>query len=349
MTTSTDNANDNGKRQIAAGPSLWVADDLRDDESWIFTFKPEEIRELEQAVESLMRMGKEIYAFHREDFPLPTLGPRLAECIRDVEYGRGLALWRGLNVSDYDETRLKLLYWGVGVHLGKPITQNAKGDLIGHVRDSGQNYMDKNVRGYTTQARLAPHCDSSDIVTLLCVHPSKSGGESLISSSATVYNQILEQYPEYLEPLMCGFHFDLRGEGATADPDEVTFVKVPVFSWYQGLLSCRYNRKTIEDGQVKAGRPLTGVALEAVRAVGELAMQDGTRYDMDFRAGDIQILNNHAVLHSRTAFEDWPEPERRRNLLRMWINQRPENARPLAPEFADRMNTGPRGGVRVKT
>jgi len=337
-----------GGQRNATGPALWRGDDLHRDPSWKFTFEPAEIRELETAVSRLLADNKDIYTFGREDFHLPTLGPRLAECIRDVEYGRGVALWRGLNVADYDELSLKTLYWGIGVHLGVPITQNAKGDLIGHVRDSGRSYMTKNVRGYTTQARLAPHCDSSDIVTLLCVHPSKSGGESLIASSAAVYSQILADSPEYLEPLLGGFHFDLRGEGVTEDPDEVTFAKVPVFSWCQDYLSCRYNGKTIEDGQKKAGDPLTGIALDAVRKVGEVAMQDGIRYDMEFEIGDIQILNNHAVLHSRTAFEDWPEVERRRNLLRMWINQRPDIARPLAPEFADRMNTGPRGGVRVR-
>ena len=332
----------------ATGPAVWTSDELQNDPSWIFQFSASDIAEIEAAVSSIMSSGKQLYFFGREDFSLPTLGPRLASCIYDVEYGRGVALWRGLDVSTYDEHSLKILYWGIGVHLGVPITQNSKGQLIGHVRDAGHDYMAKNVRGYTTQARLAPHCDSADIVTLLCVHPSKSGGESLIASSATVFNRLLEQYPEYLVPLSAGFHFDLRGEGATRDPNEVTNAKVPVYSNFEGWLSCRYNCKTIEDGQSKAGEPLTGLVLDAVRKVGELAMQDGIRYDMVFKQGDIQILNNHALLHSRSAFEDWPEPIRKRNLLRMWINQRSEIARPLAPEFADRMNTGPRGGVAVK-
>ena len=325
-----------------------MSEDLKADSSWVFQFSSKDIIEIEAAVSEVLSSDKQVYTFGRGDFSLPSLGPRLASCIYDVEYGRGVALWRGLDVSNYDEQSLKILYWGIGVHLGVPITQNAKGQLIGHVRDTGHDYMAKNVRGYTTQARLAPHCDPSDIVTLLCVHPSKSGGESLIASSAAVYNQLLEHFPEYLEPLFMGFKFDLRGEGATGDPNEVTNTKVPVYSNYDGWLSCRYNCKTIEDGQVKSGAPLTGLALAAVRKVGELAMQAGIRYDMVFKQGDIQILNNHAVLHSRNSFEDWPEPERRRNLLRMWINQRSEISRPLAHEFADRLNTGPRGGVAVK-
>jgi len=163
-----------------------------------------------------------------------------------------------------------------------------------------------------------------------------------------VFNEILKSRPQDLEILSEGFHFDLRGEGASGHPDEVTISKVPVFSYYGGRLSCRYNRKTIEDGQTKAGAPLSGAALEAVRRVGEIAMQDGIRFDMTFETGDIQILNNHSVLHSRQDFEDWPDAERKRNLLRMWINLDEDVARPLAPEFADRMNTGPRGGVAVR-
>ena len=40
---------------------------------------------------------------------------------------------------------------------------------------------------------------------------------------------------------------------------------------------------------------------------------------MEFRTGDIQLLCNHAILHSRTAYEDYEEPEKRRHLLRLWL------------------------------
>ena len=70
------------------------------------------------------------------------------------------------------------------------------------------------------------------------------------------------------------------------------------------------------------------------------------RHDMRFERGDIQLLNNHSVLHGRTEFEDWPDAGRKRRLLRQWLNLR--EGRPLAPAFAERLNTGPRGGVAVK-
>ena len=184
------------------------------------------------------------------------------------------------------------------------------------------------------------------MVGLLCRHPARSGGESLIASATAIFNHLAVERPDLIPPLLAGFHFDLRGEGVTDDPDETTFHRVPVFSWFGGRLSCRYNGKTIEDGMAKRGMPLDGLALEAVREVGRLAIAPPFRFDMTFEKGDIQLLSNHSILHARAAFEDWPEPERRRTLWRLWLNLR--DGRPLAPAFADRLNTGPRGGVFVR-
>ena len=63
--------------------------------------------------------------------------------------------------------------------------------------------------------------------------------------------------------------------------------------------------------------------------------------------GDIQLLHNHQILHARSAFTDWPEPERKRHLLRLWLS--PANGRPLPQVFAERYGStepGHRGGIR---
>jgi hypothetical protein len=327
-------------------PSCWLAADLEADEGWIHKLTSDEIAELDRAVEGILARSLGAERFGRDEFPLPAFAGTIARWAHALDHGRGVVLVRGLDPKRYDEDALLALYWGIGVHLGLPIPQNAKGHLLGHVRDTGSDYQANNVRGYTTSAQLKAHCDASDVVGLLCRHPAKSGGESLIASSTAVFNHIRAEHPEYLPHLMGGFHFDLRGEGVTDDPDETTFNKVPVFSWHAGRLSCRYNGKTIIDGMRKTGQPLAGTALEAVQAVGRLAMGKPFRYDMTFEQGDIQLLSNHAILHARSAFEDWPEPERKRDLWRLWLNLR--DGRPLAASFADRLNTGPRGGVHVR-
>lgn len=326
-------------------PCAWTAADLAADPSWLHVLDQGEIAELEAAARRIARAGKSACGFEREDFPLPLLGERLARIVHELEHGRGCALIRGLDVGRYDLDTAKILYWGLAVHLGLPISQNSRGERIAHVADTGRDYYSKNVRGYTTRARLRPHCDASDVVGLLCWRTARAGGESLMSSAAMIFNDLLRERPGLLPPLFRGFHYDLRGEGATGDENEVTFHRVPVFSWHAGRLSCRFNQKSIEAGMEKAGMPLDAAEQEAVSAVGELALSDRLRFELQFEAGDIQLLNNHAVLHSRNAFEDWPEPDRKRNLLRLWLNLR--EGRPLAPEFAERLNTGPRGGVRV--
>lgn len=329
-----------------ADPSAWRAAELAADPTWIHRLDDSEIHELDRAVEAVVERGQGPGGFGRDDFPLTHLADRIAGWVHQLEHGRGCVLLKGLDPARYDDDALAALYWGLAVHLGTPVPQNAKGDLIGHVRDTGRDYSAKNVRGYTTRAEMKPHCDAADIVGLLCRHPAKQGGESLIASGTAIYNHLAAERPDLLAPLLEGFHYDLRGEGVTDDPDEATFHRVPVFSWFAGRLSCRYNGKTIEDGMAKRGMPLSGLALEAVREVGRLALDPVFRFDMTFEKGDIQLLSNHSILHARAGFEDWPERERQRDLWRIWFNLR--DGRPLATAFADRLNTGPRGGVMVR-
>jgi hypothetical protein len=333
-------------REPLTDRSAWTRADLEQDETWVHHFNSDELGEIAAAVGTAKERGLQPGAFSRDDFPLPLVSRRIARVIDELEAGRGCVLMRGLNPSHYSDDDLKILYWGLGVHLGEPVSQNAAGQRLGYVTDRGRDYAKVNVRGYTTSAELKMHCDAADIVTLLCVHHARSGGESLVTSSVSIHNELLAAFPEYLEPLYVGFHFDLRGEGSSGDPDEITHCKVPVFSYHAGRLSCRFNQRTIEDGMRKAGMPLAGRALAAVQAVGALARRPDLCYPMQFQPGDIQLLNNHSILHGRRAFEDFAEPQRRRLLMRMWINL--DDGRPLDAAFANRLNTGPRGGVAVR-
>ena len=85
----------------------------------------------------------------------------------------------------------------------------------------------------------------------MCVRPAKKGGESWISSSLAIYNQIRSKRPDLLAPLLAGFRYDLIGKGRTAG--ELTNNRIPVYSWYEGLLSCRFNKQQIELGAKRAG------------------------------------------------------------------------------------------------
>lgn len=323
--------------------SVWVGSEFGKSDDWVVRLADNHIAELNDAVKVLKRRGLSVPEISKEDFELPRLRSILRDASDELENGRGFVLLRGLPVEDYSPDDLNLLYWGIGTHLGDVISQNGRGDLIGHVTDLGFDWSQPNVRGYTTNAGLRPHNDSADLVGLLCVRPAPQGGESIIASATAIFNSILRDAPECLDALYEGFHYDVRGEGVTGKLTEVTRNRVPVYSYHKGRMSCRFNSKAIETAADKMREPLSPVQRKALRLIEDRANDLAYHLKIEFQPGDLQLLNNFVVLHSRTPYEDAQPPAAKRLLLRLWINL--WEGRELAPQFADRYNAGARQGV----
>jgi hypothetical protein len=321
-----------GQRRPVTHASAWTAAELQTDSSWVYELSTADIRELEQGLATAKRSGEPAFRLRRAQFPLPRFHERMGATWDQLEHGRGIALLRGLPVQRYALEDIELLYWGIGLYLGIAIPQNSKGDYIGHVRDIGLKWGEVKdgevVRGYLTRTHLPFHSDAADLVALLCVQKAKSGGVSSVASSMAIYNAILASEPDALEVLFRGFHYSLRGEGG-GGVGQVSSHRVPLFSWFDGKLSARYVRKTIETAAELGGVPLTDEELWALDLVDAHAKSDALRFDMDFEPGDIQILNNFVAFHSRTHYEDHDDPALKRHLLRMWL-QVPQG-RELAP------------------
>ena len=331
--------------------SVWTADGYRRSEDWITSFTETHLKEIDAALAHLRSLKKGRSAdFGQADFPLDTLAGELGDQLEILERGRGFIMLRGLPVDRYDLEDLTSIYWGLGTYLGDGIYQNAQGDLVGHVTDHGHKFEGDdpykyNIRAYTTTVSIPPHTDSCDLVGLLCVRPAQSGGQSAVVSSTALYNEFLATRPDLLEPLYEGFYLDLVGKGT--QEKELTHHPIPVFSYFGGKISCRYNKGQIEHGARKKGDGLTAHQQEAVDYFRELSMRPDLRLEMEFRKGDIQILNNRTTLHSRTAFTDHFDVDQRRLLLRLWLNS--FTPRPMHPAFANQLNTGARGAVTVRT
>ena len=343
--TSTESTGKPLRKPIAEA-AAWRANELEDTGRWLVQLGEEEIAEIVKATRNAVENNLKIGAFGADDFDVPLFAER-AEDIRDrVENRLGFVVIRGVPVDLFDVETAMLMNWGLAAHIGEAISQNARGELVAEVIDRGLDDSKANVRGYLTKAGGSPHCDSSDAASLICYHPAKSGGESLLSSSLTVFNDILERHPEYLPILEEGFYMDLRGEGPSGDPDETTNHKNPVFSYYEGRMSCRYNAKSALRGALKRGHALSSEAEQALNYIRERALAPQNLFKFTMEGGDWSIISNHMLLHARSTFDDHDEPERKRRLFRIWFNL--PNSRPLAPEIADRLNTGPRGGVKVR-
>jgi len=328
------------------GPAAWYGPEMEARRDWLEMLTPAEAAEVAAATERLVAAGVDIATIRAGDFPLPTLAPRLARIRRDVLDGRGFALIRGVAIDPADIRRAAIAFFGIGSHLGAARAQNAQGHVLGHVQDLGRSSDDPSTRIYQTRERQTYHTDSADIVGLICLRTAKSGGLSALVSAVTIYNEVRRRRPDLLPALFAPIETDRRGEvPAGAEP----YFRIPVFSWHAGLLSVIYQRQYIESARrFPEVPPLTAQQVAALDLFDALANDPALHMHMEFRPGDIQLVHNHTLLHDRTAFEDWPEPERRRHLLRLWLA--PPDARPLPPVFAERYGTvapGARGGVSV--
>ena len=239
-----------------------------------------------------------------------------------------------------------MAFLAIGVHLGNLRMQNAQGHLLGHVRDLGRSSEDPNTRIYQTLERQTHHTDSCDVVALMCLQKAKSGGLSSLVSSTTIFNEMRRRRPDLLKVLMEPIETDRRGEVPEGGKP---YFSIPVFNYYDGLVSAIYQRQYIESARRFPGvPPLTPQQIEALNLLDQLANDPSLNLTMEFEPGDIQLVHNHTILHDRTAFEDYPEPERKRHLLRLWLA--PAGARPLPAVFAERFGSikpGDRGGVTV--
>ena len=349
MTSTTLERPDAPPRPPIEGPSAWIGADMAQRSSeWIYRLSAAEIAEIEAAVAGVQARGLDIAAVGRADFPLPTLGPVLDRLRDELLNGRGFVLIRGLPVEGRPIAASATAYWGIGTYFGNARSQNAKGHVLGHVRDLGLSAeKDPNVRIYQTTERQTFHTDSCDIVGLLCLKTAKEGGLSSIVSSMAIYNEMAKRRPDLVGRLFQPFPTDRRGE---VPEGKAPFFEIPVFNDYQGHLSVIYARRYIDSAQrFPEARRLTPEDIAALDLFDDLANDSRLRLDMEFRPGDMQFLHNHTLLHDRTAYVDWDEPEKKRHLLRLWLAA--PDARPLPPVYAERYGSvtiGDRGGIICK-
>lgn len=330
------------------GPSAWIGADLaKRPEEWIHRLSAAEIAEIETATADIRARGLDIAEIRRADFRLPTLGPVVDRLREEVLNGRGFVLIRGLPVEGRPVAESATAYWGIGTYFGNVRSQNAKGHVLGHVRDLGLSSKDPNVRIYQTTERQNFHTDSCDIVALLCLKTAKSGGLSSLVSSMTIYNVMATRRPDLAWRLFQPMPTDRRGE---VPEGKRPWFETPVYNDHRGFLSAIYAPHYVRSSQRFPEAPrLSAEDIAALDYFDALAEDAELRLDMEFRPGDMQFVHNHTVLHDRTAFEDWPEPERKRHLLRLWLAA--PGARPLPPAYAERygsVEVGNRGGIICK-
>ncbi len=237
-----------------------------------------------------------------------------------LEDGRGFAIVESPPLAAEDAT---LLYWIVGQGLGRPFAQNVQGTMLYDVRDTGQQ-LSEGARFSVTSYESSFHTDNSfgadvlDYVGLLCLCTAKSGGRSQVLSGYAAHNELHVRAPEVLKTLYQPFQVDRRGgvrEG------ESPTVPVPIIQANGEGLLVRYLRYWIEAGHEKLRHPLTAAQKNALDTLDACLNRPELRVEFDLKPGDMYFINNRWTLHNRTAFQDHPEPDRRRHLVRLWLRR----------------------------
>ena len=303
---------------LEGAPHSWTASDLLARQTkWTVHLSDREIAEIHRAIQRCIDQQRALIELAREDFLLPGLAPLLKAIRRETLWGCGVCLVRGLPVHHWSRLEAAIAFWGLGTHLGQAVSQNAQGHVLGHVTDLGFDYAHHNTRGYQTSARLPYHSDYSDLVALLCLHTSTHGGQSSIASSSRIYLEMCRRRPELAYALTQPVARTRWGEVSVGHNP---WIDVPVFNLYPDGVCTTYVRSAVEKAQRLSGvTPLSDVQIEAMDLFDSLACDERFHVDMSFAAGDIQILNNHYVVHSRTAYVDAPCAATKRHLLRLWL------------------------------
>lgn len=314
-----------------ADPAGWTGGEMKASRAFLMPLQPAWLDDIAAAIAAVEAADLPIMEISRESFPLPVFGPALAEVRQELLQGRGFVQMRGFPVERYTIEQCAIAFWGIAMHLGDRVaSQNAKGHMLGHIYDIGQTNKNPDQRGPYSHDTIPFHVDCCDIVGLMCLHRSKTGGESSVASSVAVYNAVRERRPDLLPVLTQSYYRDRRGE---VPPGMPPWYRIPIFNFNEGYFSANIEPTYTRSAERHDGVPPMSAEAEAALALVE-ALAAELRLDIAFERGDMQFLCNHVIMHSRRAFEDYPEPERRRHLLRIWVVDK--GCRPLPRAYFER-------------
>lgn len=331
---------------LTDGPQAWYGpDQARLSSEWTYTLSADDIAEIEAALDQVR--ATEILDINQANFPLPGLSRQLARIKQEILQGRGFFMVRGLPIDRYSIADAARIFWGLGAQWGEAVSQNGKGHVLGHVKDLGLDYNDPEARGYQTNDRLPYHTDSSDIVGLLCLRKSKSGGASSLVSTTTVYNEMVKRRPDLVAVLMQPVYRTRWGE---VPEGRKPYYGTAPFSLVNGRMICTYVRSATRKAQLMDVVPrITPEQEEAMNLFDTLANDPTLHLDITFELGDMQFVCNHSIAHSRTAYEDFPEEDKRRHLLRLWLacDDGPDLPAAFTGEHQGQTKSGRPDGIKV--
>ncbi|MGW7824859.1 TauD/TfdA family dioxygenase [Streptomyces puniciscabiei] len=318
---------------------------MADRDDWMVRLSAEHCQELRTAVHTARGRGATLLRTTVADFPLPTLATELERAAAALADGPGFVLLRSVPADLLGEADASTVLRGIGQYLGRPVPQTADGRILCHIRDTGPVSNGPASPMPLTRAALPFHTAECDLLGLLCRRPARSGGRTLLASAAAVHNAVLDTRPDLAGHLYRSHLFDRQEERA---PGEEAYLASPLVTRHGDRPSMRYDRARLSNAAHSARDGGPDGARAADRELYDLiettAASPAVRLELDLRPGDLLLLDNHVVLHARSAYEDFDAPEHRRHLLRMWL-ARDEDTNPAVRSAGPHTHSVPRTGI----
>jgi hypothetical protein len=327
-------------REITRHRIAWRGRDFASKDDIAFDLSAKHVSGLKDVLRRISDMPRD--SIRKQHCLHPALDADFASVLDELMNGRGLVLVRGIPVQNHSIEEIEKMYWAVGAHIGAALSQNSFGMLMSRVQEERLADGSAATRGTKSRHELAFHTDEAEVFGLMCVRPAKEGGTTQYASIPAIHNEILATRPDVLPTLYKGFPHHRRGE----QPDDQPVVSpydVPVFCNVDGVVSGVIVYGSIMAALHVLGREPTGEEVEALDVVQECATR--LQYDLTWEAGEAAFANNFAMFHARSDYVDWDEPDRKRLLLRYWLEVPPEFRRPMPKEMHFVHNAGWRSGI----
>ena len=312
------------------GPSVWTRRDVRPEEYRI-DLSGVCLDEIRRAADEIRTYPLPTVLRTPDDFAMPACRREMARARDMLDHGRRFAIVDRLPMSEMDAAEATAIYWLLSSMVSRPVAQKLDGTMIYDVLDTGRQALPgSGVRPDKTNIEIRFHNDNAyndappDYVGLLCLRQAQSGGHSRVISFHTVHNALRERDPDRLRRLYQPFWFDRQREFRRGQSPVFT---APIFEDGDEP-KARFSVHQINGGYALRGEPMDEIGEAAITAMLGIFGEEGLSVDFDLEPGQIQFVDNHALGHSRTAFIDDPDPDRRRHLLRLWLRDHGRRAYP---------------------
>ncbi|ETF03486.1 hypothetical protein W822_09225 [Advenella kashmirensis W13003] len=298
--------------------AAWTVADVTEDTSWINQLSPDIATELLSTVRNGRREEKSMLEYRKTDFPFSdAVLNALTTSFREVRDGRGMALIKGIPRENVRPDEFALITWAIGLHFGVARPQDRSTSYMNEVKNIGTDYRSPNGRGYSSHEQLDFHVDGADIVLLSCYNQAPVGGMSMCTSAVKALEVVAHERSELARTLLLPYPFSKNGQEA---PGEASWINAPIYGFEEGRTFCAWNRNRVWNAQRLEGVPsLTALQSEAIGYLDAVIRRPDLMYCMHLERGDLQLLSNQTILHSRTSFQDDANESNKRTLYRLWL------------------------------